>query len=231
MTDAQAYYDRYWTEGVAGWQVSNSVSEPLAALLRAHVTGKKVIDFGGGRGERYGQLIRGNASVYAVADVSREVLKIREGLGDQPIHTTELAEHREKFDALVCMDVLEHLLDPVGSFRPAVEALRPGGTALVAVPNAFSWKERARMLTGRLPAHGAGASLAGRHHEAPHIRFFDVASLRTVLTECGLTVEGVVTDQLALGDRFSRWGIRPVSDRGISPLVSGLLIAQATRPD
>lgn len=42
---------------------------------------------------------------------------------------------RERFDEVVCFEVLEHLLDDVGVLRALAATLRPGGRVLITVPS------------------------------------------------------------------------------------------------
>lgn len=60
------------------------------------------------------------------------------------------------FDAIACIHVLEHLLDPVGSIKEALRILKPGGIMIVEVPNIASWgfrifKQRWQPL--QIPTH------------------------------------------------------------------------------
>ena len=48
----------------------------------------------------------------------------------------------EAFDAATAIDVLEHLMDPQAGLRTMCDALRPGGVALVTVPNLGSLSRR-----------------------------------------------------------------------------------------
>jgi SAM-dependent methyltransferase len=41
---------------------------------------------------------------------------------------------RERFDTVVCLNVIEHVLDDVGALRNVRDALAPGGRAIVLVP-------------------------------------------------------------------------------------------------
>ena len=51
------------------------------------------------------------------------------------------------FDAVVCSDVVEHLENPAAALREIARVLRPGGAALVSLPNAFNALERLYWLT------------------------------------------------------------------------------------
>lgn len=220
------YYDRYWRNGVGGWHPAAGLSAPMQSALECACLGQTVLDYGGGDGQRYGAVVRAVAERYVVADVSPAVLDARRHRGDEAIHVDKLRELDDRFDTLVMLEVLEHLLDPLCALSVASGLLRPGGTAVVSVPNAFSWWNRARMLGGRLPASGVGPpGVAGHTYDAPHIRFFDLASFRHLLDAAGLRVQEIWTDQLDLGpaSRFAPSSCRTVTRR--SALVASTLIA------
>ena len=190
------YYDRYWREGVAGWAVEAPLTAHTSQFLSDETRGRRVLDFGGGDGRRYGAVIRSAAKSVTVADVSREVLRDRSLAGDAVVHIDELPHLAEEFDVVLFLEVLEHLLDPLASLRLGASKLRSGGEVVISVPNAFSWHNRLRMLAGRLPASGAGGreGVRGRTYVAPHIRFFDLDSLLHLVEAANLEVLSVQTD-------------------------------------
>jgi 2-polyprenyl-3-methyl-5-hydroxy-6-metoxy-1,4-benzoquinol methylase len=55
-------------------------------------------------------------------------------LGDLCTYTYEPAD----FDLIVCMEVLEHLEDPISAVKRFVPALRPGGLIVLGAPNPLS---------------------------------------------------------------------------------------------
>jgi SAM-dependent methyltransferase len=117
----------------------------------------------------------------------------------------DLDQLDSEFDVVLALEVLEHLLDPIGAFSSATKLLRPGGIAIVSVPNAFNWRNRLRMLFGRLPASGVGPpGVRGHTYDAPHIRFFDLASFRHALERVGLKRIQSMTDSPDLS-RMSRF--------------------------
>lgn len=86
------------------------------------------------------------------------------------------------FDALVCGDVLEHLRDPRDTLAFLATLLRPGGTAVVSVPNVAHWTGRRALLRGRFPYAEHGL------FDRTHLQFFTRASARELVEGAGLRV-------------------------------------------
>jgi SAM-dependent methyltransferase len=111
--------------------------------------GKRVLDLGC----RYGALTRsyldGN-DVFGV-DVDRHALAVARRRGittlwadvEQPLPFGDCA-----FDVVVAGELLEHVRDPSALLAEIARALRPGGTLVGSVPNAFRLKNRLRFLFG-----------------------------------------------------------------------------------
>ncbi len=83
----------------------------------------------------------------------------------------------QDFDYLVCLDVAEHLYDPVHILTEARRVLKPGGKLVFGVPNHFDLRQRLRMLFGRGIIHWDNVKYAEQPWNYVHIRFFDLASL------------------------------------------------------
>ena len=86
------------------------------------------------------------------------------------------------FDAIVCGDVLEHLVHPAPVLRALGRALAPGGVVVVSVPNVAHLWMRLSLLVGRFDYAERGIL------DRTHLRFFTERSLRALLTEVGLTI-------------------------------------------
>ena len=123
-------------------------------LFRRYVggPGRRVLDLGC----RYGALTRtyaGGNDVVGV-DVDREALAEAAKLGietrwadvDEPLPFPDAT-----FDVVVAGELLEHVRDPARLVGEAERLLRPGGTFVASVPNAFRLKNRLRFLAGRKP--------------------------------------------------------------------------------
>lgn len=142
-------------------------------LFRRYVNGpgRRVLDLGCRDGALTKVYLQGNDVVGVDAD--REALAEAEKLGvethwadlDQPL---EFAD--ESFDVAVAGELLEHLADPkrvVGEIR---RVLRPGGTFVGSVPNAYRLKRRLLFLLGRPP-----------DDDPTHLQMLSPADVRTLL--------------------------------------------------
>ena len=84
----------------------------------------------------------------------------------------------ERFDAVHCAQVLEHVLDPEACVARIAELVEPGGVVFVEVPNDFNvLQEIARRQLGK-----TAWWIAPDHH----LNYFDAASLAALLGRHGL---------------------------------------------
>ena len=85
----------------------------------------------------------------------------------------------EKFEVIICADVLEHLRDP----RPLLEKLpvflREGGCVLMTLPNASHLTIVASLLGGRFPYQKNGLL------DNTHLKFYGRDDFDALLRECG----------------------------------------------
>jgi SAM-dependent methyltransferase len=123
-------------------------------LFRRYVggPGKRILDLGC-RDGALTQAYAGDNDVVGV-DADREALSEAAKLGIET-RWADLDEalpfEDENFDVVVAGELLEHLRDPARLAAEARRVLRPGGTFVASVPNAFRLKNRLRFLLGRKP--------------------------------------------------------------------------------
>jgi methionine biosynthesis protein MetW len=156
-------------------------------LVAAVPRGARTLDVGCAGGylavalrEQRGASVQGLEPDPVAADAARRRgVDVVAGSAEDPAALDAL---RGPFDALVCGDVLEHLADPWRALASLAELLRPGGMAVVSVPNAAHWTVRRALLRGRFPREEHGI------FDRTHLRWFTRADARALVTSAGLTV-------------------------------------------
>jgi glycosyltransferase involved in cell wall biosynthesis/phospholipid N-methyltransferase len=137
--------------------------------------GRRVLEIGSGTGNITRHLVPRDA--YVASDINPLYLQTLRALtADRPYLDVSLTDvtRREsfpapadRFDTVVCLNVIEHVDDDVGALRNLRDALAPGGRALVLVPQ--------------------GPALFGTLDEVlGHKRRYTEASLRRVALDAGL---------------------------------------------
>ena len=91
------------------------------------------------------------------------------------------------FDVILCLDVLEHLVDPWAVLGGLAELLAGDGSVVAALPNVRFYKVAARLLfEGRWDYEESGVL------DSTHLRFFTRASIRELFEGAGLAVTDMV---------------------------------------
>jgi SAM-dependent methyltransferase len=172
----------------------------LLDLVAAHVPSGRLLEVGCGHGLLLDEA-RGRGYEVEGLELSRAAaLHCRQefGLSVRQVPLEDGALDDECYDAILLVDVLEHLDDPVRTIERATSLLRPGGLLLIATPDPAS--RTARLAGGRwwgyLPSHvcliprvtlreliaGAGLVLA---EDVPLVRSFSASYWLSGLAERG----------------------------------------------
>jgi len=96
----------------------------------------------------------------------------------------------EKFDVVLCADVLEHLRDPQPLLSLLPQFLNETGCVLISLPNASHLTVVASLMAGRFPYQTKGLL------DKTHLRFFGREDIQTLLSDCGLVPQRWETVQL-----------------------------------
>ena len=170
----------------------------------------KVFELGCGNGAVAGWMSKRNIEVTAidyshsgVFEANRAHPEIRIEVGSA---YDDLAMKYGQFPAVISLEVVEHLYDPRKLAANMFALLQPGGYALVSTPYHGYMKNLALALTGKMEAHFTALWDGG------HIKFFSMATLKTLLQEAGF-----------VDIKFSRVGR--------IPWLAKSMIATARKPD
>jgi 2-polyprenyl-3-methyl-5-hydroxy-6-metoxy-1,4-benzoquinol methylase len=109
----------------------------------------------------------------------------------------ELAD--ERFDTILCLDVLEHLVDPIDVMRGLRELAAPGGHLQVSVPNA-----RHLSLVWDLVVRGTFGYTQHGHRDNTHLRWFTRSDIVAAVESAGWKVERVGHPELTRTKQLDR---------------------------
>jgi 2-polyprenyl-3-methyl-5-hydroxy-6-metoxy-1,4-benzoquinol methylase len=87
-----------------------------------------------------------------------------------------------RFDVVLCLDVLEHLVEPLDTLRRLQELLTPTGIVVASIPNVTHAAVRLQLLDGSFTYTDTGLL------DRTHVRFFDRAEVTALFDDAGMTV-------------------------------------------
>ena len=145
----------------------------LAARLRVALSpGANVLDLGAGEGALSMRL---KDLGYEVLAVDRDATNFRAveipfvqlNFNDAALVAHFAIENERRFDAVIGMEVIEHVENPWDYLRLLKRLVKPGGLVVVTTPNVESWASRWNyLITGRL-SHFEDEDYTGSGHINP----------------------------------------------------------------
>jgi ubiquinone/menaquinone biosynthesis C-methylase UbiE len=190
--EARAYDSAYDALGPQ----SHALRVRMAAALRLLGTGPgELLDAGMGAGRLCQELERRGWTVSGV-DVSEEMLALaRERLPGARLVCADIEDlpfPDSSFDAVVATGVLEYAIDRTAAIRELARVLRPGGVAVVSVPNVRSLPVRLRRGVLQPIGRVARRALGSRRREPPPREHLpSLSDLEEILSAAGLDLEKV----------------------------------------
>jgi SAM-dependent methyltransferase len=150
--------------------------------------GRTVLDLGCRSGAVTASFLAGNR--VTGLDVDASALAQAAARGIVPVRASAedpLPFDDASFDVVVAGELLEHVRDPHEVVRETRRVLRPGGTLVGSVPNAFRLQSRLAFLAGTPP-----------EDDPTHLHMYSPAQIRALLAD----FQGV--ELLFVGGRFRR---------------------------
>jgi 2-polyprenyl-3-methyl-5-hydroxy-6-metoxy-1,4-benzoquinol methylase len=167
------------------------LSKPTIDLLNSFGAAR-VLDMGCGNGAFTGLLASRGFSVRG-CDASSSGLQIAQSsFPEIPFFQHDLSNvlpesHRGQYDAVVSLEVIEHLLLPRALMSNAFQALRPGGLFILSTPFHGYWKNLALAITNKFDNHWHPLRDFG------HVKFFSKRTLLQLFEESDFDVHDWLT--------------------------------------
>ena len=183
-------------------------SHALAILSVA--PGSRVLDLGAADGSVARRLKERSCAVWAVefnsaaADAARQVCD-QVITGDLEADDVWRELEGQTFDAILALDVLEHLRQPETALRKAANHLGAEGVIVVSIPNITHAAIRLSLLDGRFRYQETGPL------DRTHLRFFDRRGAEQLVQGAGL----VITERLRVSRALHETEV-PVTTDGVA---------------
>lgn len=170
-----------------------------------------VLDIGCGGGGSEQALREAGATRITGVEIEAEAAAVAAGRYDRVITGAvedALPELRTlaPFDTVMCLDVLEHLVDPWAVLRELSGLAAPGATLLVSVPNARHWGLMRDVVVG-----GTFGYTEWGHRDVTHLRWFTRRDLAAMVDGAGWDVDAVWHSTLRPASRLVERATRGLS--------------------
>lgn len=181
-----------------GWSVPATSRRVLERVARLDWANARLLDVGAGRGafcKLLAQWLRDERGLHPgehvlACDAVPEAFEV-EGLACAPLRADgSLPYSGDSFDAVVAIEVVEHVEDQFAFLRELARVARPGGLVIVTTPNVLSLQSRLRTLVTGFPelfdplqASGVDAHLTTGHIHPISPYFLALAARRAGLVE------------------------------------------------
>ena len=130
-----------------------------------------ILDVGCGDGALF-HLVKDKCKAYYGTDISKTALNL---IKDKKVHTKIVNLNTEKlpfndnmFDYTVCLDVIEHVFDPLNLVNELFRVTKPKGYVIISTPNIRYYKHILKLISGRFPNTSGDLE----HYDGGHIHYF-----------------------------------------------------------
>lgn len=146
--------------------------------------GSRVLDLGAADGSVAEVLGAMGCQVWGVErdpEAAKQALRFCEGVHVVDLDTVDLEKEfaDQRFDVVLMLDVLEHLVDPARMLRGVARVLTASGWGVVSLPNVAHISLRLELLDGKFTYRDLGLL------DRTHLRFFDIRGVEGLLDEAG----------------------------------------------
>jgi methionine biosynthesis protein MetW len=193
-------YSKVFSESNERYHIEQT--EKLERIVDLFEPCDKVLDVGCGDGWFGKRIIKEvGAEVHGV-DISKDALKKAELSGlkvkKQNLYGNELSYPNNYFDAVLCGDIIEHLINTEFFIRELRRVLKKNGFLILSVPNIAAYYNRFLLLAGKLPLGIESASelvfppvKAKDVYNTGHVRAYTKETITKLIQYHGFKIEDV----------------------------------------
>lgn len=160
------------------------VNDPHILAIGRVPANSRVLDLGAADGSVAATLVDMGCRVWGIEVDPVAANKARESCVDvvvEDLNGLDLAGKfgDQKFDVVLMLDILEHLMDPVSVLGQVAGVLDDGGWGVMSLPNVAHLSVRLQLMAGRFTYRDTGLL------DRTHLRFFDRQGVAELLADSG----------------------------------------------
>ncbi len=181
-------YEKIWQRKAqdSGLEIERGSRADIA--LKLLEKGDKLLDIGCGDGT-LGYFAKNNYNEVYGVDVSDIALKIAKGRGiitrKVNINEESLPFEADYFDAVTCLDVLEHVFEPEDLIKESSRVLKEGGIVVISTPNIRYWHHLYDLAFRGIFPKTSGDK---EHYDGGHLHYFTFGDIEILLEKRGFKV-------------------------------------------
>ena len=179
-------------------------SEACFKYFIDHFEGGNILELASGSGALAKSILGSalNVETYLASDWSVSRLEgMQKTLNDERLQIAQINAENidpaqyEKFDAIIMVALIEHLIDPLQAMKTIRKLLKPGGFIYIDTPNIADYGARFKLLQGKFPATASSNEGLTKYNGEPvdmidegHLHYFTYRSLTLMLLQyCGFS--------------------------------------------
>ncbi|MGA3283137.1 MAG: class I SAM-dependent methyltransferase [Verrucomicrobiota bacterium] len=197
-SETQSYYDHYWDRGDnATWtpEIKPWADGEFERKLGRFSGKEKVIDVGCGDATTYHRQLLNNVHELYAMDVSSRGVEQAQSVGLKAsvvkFDSERFPYEDNSFDGATCIEVLEHLFDPLFTAKEICRVLKPGACLVASVPNFGYFGDRLEALF-RARVRNSAYDYINNPFAGAHIRFFSLREFKKLMRAAGFEVVEVI---------------------------------------
>jgi len=188
MKVEERLYQKIWENKALNEEPRIDKGSRVDIALKLLDKGDKLLDIGCGDGTLGYFAKRNYKEVYGL-DISESALKIAE---KREMVTKKVNVNEERlpfedtyFDAVVCLDVIEHVFEPRDLVKEIYRILKRGGSLVLSTPNIRYWHHLfIFVIKGRFPK----TSNDTEHYDGGHLHYFTFKDCEELLKSYGFKI-------------------------------------------
>ncbi|HEX2963249.1 MAG TPA: class I SAM-dependent methyltransferase [Ignavibacteriales bacterium] len=196
--------ERVYDDYVGLKKFPHSRIESCLKYFPLHFNGGDVLELGAGSGMLVRSFINAGISFksYTISDFSSvRVEGMKKSVIDPRIRVEQIncenipVESLPRYDAVIMIALIEHLIDPLGVMQNVRKLLKPGGIVYIDTPNMALYHRRLKLLRGIFPSTASKNEGLTTYDNKPvdlydegHLHYFTYGALsKMLLSRCGFS--------------------------------------------